>query len=100
VAANRGEVWLTALGLAAKIRPCLDFSIRPMGQDRVLVSLVPHTTAVRGTRFEIPIPKSFLKPGAFNAQGLVTAWPERLIRKFGELTQADMQAVEQAWPSG
>jgi mRNA interferase MazF len=60
-------VWLADLGIAAKVRPALVLSIDPAEQDRVLVTLVPHTTSVRGTRFEVAIPKRFLDAGAFDA---------------------------------
>jgi mRNA interferase MazF len=91
---NRGEVWLADLGLAAKVRPCLVLSIFPEQNDRALITLVPHTTSVRGSRFEIAVPKRFLKAGAFDAQGLVTVAPPRLVRKLGELQPAEMQLVE------
>jgi mRNA interferase MazF len=92
---NRGEVWLADLGIAAKIRPCLVFSIPLELRDRALITVVPHTTSVRGTRFEVSVPKPFLKAGAFDAQGLVTVAPPRLIRKLGELQAAELAAVEQ-----
>jgi mRNA interferase MazF len=92
----RGEVWLSDLGIAAKVRPTLVFSVPPDLQDRVLVTLVPHTTSVRGTRFEVSLPKKFLSEGAFDAQGLVTVAPARLIRKLGSLTQDELQQVEAA----
>jgi len=79
-APNRGQVWLADLGIAAKIRPCLILSVPPAPQDRVLVTLVPHTTSVHGTRFEVVLPKPFLSPGAFDAQGLVTVALARLRR--------------------
>jgi mRNA interferase MazF len=82
--------------MVAKIRPCLVLSIRPDTHDRALVALVPHTTSVRGTRFEVAVPKSFLKSGAFDAQGLVTVAPPRLIRKLGELQAAEISQVEQS----
>jgi mRNA interferase MazF len=44
--ADRGEVWLADLGMAAKVRPCLVLSVRPDPQDRVLVTLAPHTTSL------------------------------------------------------
>src|SRR5262245_22841576 len=69
---GRGEVWLADLGNAAKIRPGLVLSVDPDPQDRVLVTLVPHTTSVQGTRFEVVVPKPFLSPGAFDAQGMQT----------------------------
>jgi mRNA interferase MazF len=80
--------------MVAKIRPCLVLSIRPELQDRALVTLVPHTTSVRGTRFEIAVPKAFLKSGAFDAQGLVTLALPRLIRKLGDLQSGEIAQVE------
>jgi len=67
---NRGEVWLADLGIAAKVRPGLVLSVPPESQDRVLVTLVLHTTRVHGSRFEIVVPKRFFCAGAFDAQGL------------------------------
>jgi mRNA interferase MazF len=93
---DRGEVWLADLGIAAKVRPCLMLSVPPDPQDRVLVTLVPHTTSVRGTRFEVAVPKRFLKAGAFDAQGLVTVAPARLRRKLGKLQPDEMALVEEA----
>lgn len=93
---DRGEVWLTDLGIAAKVRPCLVLSVPPDPQDRVLVTLAPHTTSVHGTRFEVVIPKTFLKAGAFDAQGLVTVARPRLLRKLRELQSAELALVEEA----
>ena len=92
----RGEVWLVDLGMSAKVRPCLVLSV-PIGDaDRALVTLVPHTTSVRDTVFETAVPTSFLKPGAFDAQGLVTVPVNRAIRLLGKLNHDQMQAVEGA----
>jgi mRNA interferase MazF len=93
---NRGEVWLADLGMVAKIRPCLVLSVRPGPQDRALIALVPHTTSVRGTQFEVAVPKPFLKTGAFDAQGLVTVALPRLVRKLGELQPSEIGIVEQS----
>ena len=93
---DRGEVWLADLGLAAKVRPCLVLSVPPDPQDRVLVTLVPHTTSVQGTRFEVAVPKPFLQAGAFDAQGLVTVARPRLLRKLGALQPAELALVEEA----
>src|SRR5437016_5532940 len=82
---QRGEVWLADLGIAAKIRPALILNVPPYPQDRVLVTLVPHTTSLHGTRFEVAVSKKFLSPGAFDAQGLVTVASARLMRKMGDL---------------
>jgi mRNA interferase MazF len=95
-AALRGEVWLVDLGLAAKVRPCLVFSVPIGAADRSIVTLVPHTTSVRGSRFEVTVPVRFLKAGAFDAQGLVTVPTAWLIRRVGSLSQPQLQSVEAA----
>jgi len=94
--ADRGDVWLADLGYAAKVRPCLILSVPIEPQDRVLVSLVPHTTSLQGTRFEVSVPKRFLKPGAFDAQGIVTVAQARLIRRLGKLQPGELALVEEA----
>jgi mRNA interferase MazF len=95
-APDRGEVWLADLGIAAKVRPGVVLSVPPDPQDRVLVTLVPHTTSVQGTRFEVVLPKRFLQSGAFDAQGLVTVARARLLRQLGKLQPDEMAQVEQA----
>ena len=82
------------LGLAAKVRPCLVISIPALDQDRALAALVPHTTSVRGTRFEIGIKVNFLHPGAFDVQGLVAVPHAKLVRKLGSLSPEQISSVE------
>lgn len=94
-APRRGEVWLVDLGLAAKIRPCLVLGV-PGADDRAIVTVVPHTTSLRSTRFEAPAPVRFLKPGAFDAQGIVTVPTVRLMRPLGTLPPAQLSEVERA----
>ena len=91
---NRGEVWLVDLGLAAKVRPCLVISISPEDQDRALITLVPHTTSSRGSRFEVDIKAKFLRAGVFDVQNLVTIPEAKLLRKLGALTSAQMSSIE------
>jgi mRNA interferase MazF len=93
---ERGEVWLVDLGLTAKVRPCVVVSTRISDFDRALITLVPHTTSTRGTQFESVVPVRFLKPGAFDAQGLVTAPVARATRLLGKLTAQQLADVEQA----
>lgn len=90
----RGEVWLVDLGYAAKVRPCAIISIPALDQDRALVTLVPHTTSSRGSRFEINVKIRFLREGAFDAQNLVTIPHAKLIRRLGSLTSEQLGAVE------
>ena len=92
----RGEVWLVDLGLAAKVRPCVVMSIAAGDSDRALITLVPHTTSVRGPQYEVVVPARFLKPGAFDAQGLVTVPHARLVRSIGTLAAIQLQDIENA----
>lgn len=92
---DRGEVWLVDLGWAAKVRPCLVFSVPLEDEDRALVTLVPHTTSAYGSRFEVDVQARFLKSGVFDAQNLITIPRAKLIRKLGDLTSAQLAAVEE-----
>jgi len=94
--AGRGEVWLVDLGMTAKIRPALILSVAPSDADRALVTLVPHTTAVRNSSYEAAIAVGFLKTGAFDGQSLVTVPSVRLLKRLGRLTGSQMSAVEAA----
>lgn len=87
---NRGEVWLVDLGYAAKVRPCLVLSIPAQDEDRALTTLVPHTTSLRNSRFEVKLKVRFLREGGFDTQNLVTIPHARLIRKLGSLTQIQL----------
>jgi mRNA interferase MazF len=89
-------VWIVDLGMAAKVRPCVVLSIPTDPQDRVLVTVVPHTTSLQGTRFEVSIPASFLKAGVFDAQQVVTVAQTRLIKRIGDLTLGEIAQIEDA----
>ena len=94
--ADRGSVWMVDLGLAAKVRPCLILSVATDPQDRVLVTVVAHTTSLQGTRFEVDVKTRFLKPGAFDAQQVLTIPQAKLVRKLGDLKADQLAAVEAA----
>jgi len=81
----RREVWLFDLGMAAKTRPALIVSVPYGDLDRALITIVPHTTSLRGSRYEIPTNAAFLKPGAFLVQNVATYPNVRAIRKLGVL---------------
>lgn len=91
---DRGEVWLVDLGYVAKVRPCLVISIPALNQDRALVTLVPHTTSSRGSRFEVQVQAPFLREGVFDVQNIVTIPHAKLLRKLGDLTSEQMVKVE------
>ncbi len=93
---DRGEVWLVDLGYVAKVRPCLVVSIPTLNQDRGLVTLVPHTTSPRNSRFEVNIKARFLKPGVFDVQSIITIPRAKLLRKLGELNLEQLGQVEDA----
>jgi mRNA interferase MazF len=82
--------------MAAKVRPCLVLSVPTEPRDRVLVTVVAHTTSVQGTRFEVDIKASFLKPGVFDAQQVLTVPQAKLVRKLGDLTADQLALVEEA----
>lgn len=83
---RRGQVWLVDLGYAAKTRSAVIISVEPLDTERALITLVPHTTSLRGSRFEIPTKEKFLKPGAFDAQNLITISDAKLLRHLGQLS--------------
>jgi mRNA interferase MazF len=85
------------LGLAGKIRPCLVLSVPTDPQDRVLVTLVPHTTSVQATRFEVAAHGKFLHGGGvFDAQQILTVPQAKLVRKLGDLAPDQLALVEEA----
>jgi len=93
---RRGEVWLVDLGMAAKVRPALVVSIPADDADRALVTLVPHTTSPRQSRFEVSVSVPFLRAGVFDAQNLVTIPHAKLVRVLGKLGPAHLASVERA----
>jgi mRNA interferase MazF len=94
--ALRGEAWLVDLGLAAKVRPCLVVSVTAGDDDRALVTIVPHTTSLRGSHFEVPSRAKFLKPGGFDAQNLNSIPQAKLVRRLGTLPIDQFEAVAAA----
>ena len=94
---TRSEVWLVDLGMVAKVRPCLVLSIPADDEnDRVLTTVIPHTTSTRESRFEVLSNVRFLKAGAFDAQNVVTIPTVKLIRRLGTLPVNQLAAVEAA----
>jgi mRNA interferase MazF len=93
-APRRGEVWLTDMGIAGKVRPCVLLTDHPSEDELALITVVPHTTALRGNRWEVALPKPFLKPGAFHLQQIQSLSVARLVRRLGSLTQSEMETLE------
>jgi mRNA interferase MazF len=94
---RRGEVWLADLGYVAKVRPCLVLSILPSDIEREVVTLVPHTTKPRGSRFEVDVTVRFLRAGGvFECQSLVTVPRRKLLKRLGRLSRENLHAVKAA----
>jgi mRNA interferase MazF len=95
-AVNPGEVWLVDFGMAAKVRPALLLTGNPADDELDLVTVLLHTTALRGNRWELNFPKSFLKPGAFHLQQVQAISTVKLERKLGALTAEEIKQVRDA----
>jgi mRNA interferase MazF len=93
-AAKPGDIWIVDLGMAAKVRPCLILTSPPQGDELDVITVVAHTTAVRGSRWEIPLQKPWLDAeGAFDVQRIATVASVKLERKLGELSAPEMDQV-------
>jgi len=92
--AKPGDIWAVDLGMAAKVRPCLVITRQPGSDELDVFTVVAHTTSLRGNRWEISIPKSFLKDeGAFDVQRIATVASVKLERRLGELTSAELDKI-------
>ena len=88
------EIWWVDLGMAAKVRPCLILTGPPRHDELDVYTVIAHTTAPRGNRWEIQIPKSFLDAeGVFDVQRVATVASIKLERKLGTLTEPEMNQV-------
>ena len=90
------EIWLVDLGMTAKVRPCLLLSEYPADDELALLLVVPHTTAVRGNRWEFGVPLPFRKPGAFHLGQIQPVSLARLERKLGEMPAAQLAELRTA----
>jgi mRNA interferase MazF len=92
--ARAGEVWVVDLGMVAKVRPCLLLTDYPADDELALITILPHTTALRGHRWELSLPKPFLKPGAFHLQQVQSVSVSRLERRLGALSSEEWSLVQ------
>ena len=93
---KRGDIWLVDLGLAQKIRPALILSVAYLDDERALVTYVPRTTSLRGTRFEVTHHGPGFDPGAFDAQSIGTMPVVKLVRLIATLDARTLGKVEDA----
>ncbi len=94
--AQRGEIWLVDLGMVAKTRPVLVLSVAYDDRERAIVTFVPRTTALRGTRFEVSHAARGFDAGGFDAQGIAGVPSVQLIRRLGTIDGATLAKVETA----
>lgn len=92
--AKRGEIWIVDFGMAAKIRPALVLGCDIADEDRMLVAVVYHTTALRESRYEVPMRVDGLENGGFDAQSLYTVPAVKLIRRRAVLMAGQLKEVE------
>ena len=90
-----GEIWRVDFGLAAKVRPALVLSDYPRDDELALLIVIPHTTAVRGNRWELAIQKPFLKPGAFHLQQTQPISLARFDARLGALTPDEFKKLKE-----
>jgi mRNA interferase MazF len=93
---HRGEVWFVELSMAEKPRPALIISSDYGDKDRALITIVPHTTALRGSELEVGIQARFLdRRGAFMVQSVTTIPSFKAKRCVGVLTKQQLATVEE-----
>ena len=83
--AKLGEVWQVDLGLAAKVRPSVILSRYPADDELALIIIIPHTTSIRGNRWEFQVRLPFLEAGVFHLQQIQPVSLVHLIRRLGDL---------------
>ena len=93
---KRGDVWIVDLGLAAKVRPCLLLTDFPTDDELALVTVVPHTTAIRENKWEHVCEKNFLQPGALHLQQVQSVSIAKLVRRLGALDDDEMTRIAEA----
>lgn len=91
---GRGEIWLVDLGMVEKVRPALVLSGPCQANDRDIMTVIPHTTTLRGSKFEIHVPLPFLKPGAFLVQSPATVPRVRALKFLGRMSGPQIEIVE------
>jgi mRNA interferase MazF len=81
-------------GITQKVRPALIISVPYGDADRALIGVIPHTTATRGSQFEVAVPTRFLEVGAFLVQVIQALPPKFFLRRLGILAPDQLRQVE------
>src|SRR4051812_46572490 len=93
-----GELYLVDLGVVGKVRPVVIVSREDPDSPRAIAICAPLTTQNRGSAYEVALGKlKFLdKESWINVQGLMSVGHEKLIRKFGRVSGAQLHDVKNA----
>jgi len=91
---QRGDLWLVDLGYLGKVRPVLVVSVPFLDNERTLCIVVPHTTSLIGTRFEICLNHPALKAGAFDVQQTAAVQAAKFVRRLGMLNTDQVRTIE------
>jgi mRNA interferase MazF len=81
------------LGIAAKVRPCLLLTDFPAEEELALITIAPHTTSLKGNRWEIKLELPYLREGAFHLQQIQSVPINALMRRLGVLSDADYEVI-------
>jgi mRNA interferase MazF len=91
---QRGELWVVDLGYLGKVRSVLVVSVPFLDNERTLCIVVPHTTSLLGTRFEVVVKHPTLQEGAFDVQQTAAVQAAKFVRRLGALNPEQLQVIE------
>jgi mRNA interferase MazF len=78
------------------VRPVLVVGVPFLDHERTLLIVIPHTTSLIGTRFEIAVAHPALGHGAFDVQQTAAVPAIKFVRRLGNLNPSQMGKVETA----
>jgi mRNA-degrading endonuclease toxin of MazEF toxin-antitoxin module len=84
------------LGYLGKVRPVVVVSVPFAENERTLCIVVPHTTSVIRSRFELEVQHHALREGVFDVQQTSAIQASKFIRRLGALSGPDMDRLELA----
>lgn len=93
-----GELYLIDLGMVGKVRPAVIVSREDPDSPRALAICAPLTTRSRASDYEAALGKlKFLDRDSWvNVQGLTSLGHEKLLRRLGRLTAAQIEQLKDA----
>jgi mRNA interferase MazF len=93
---QRGDLWIVDLGYLGKVRPVIVVGVPFHDNERTLCLIVPHTTSLLGTRFEVVVSHAALGAGAFDIQQTTAVPAIKFVRRLGSLNSENMKKIETA----